>query len=352
MNSAPHLDDSNHSANGKARRFAARTRPLGILFNAFFTALFAALQVWPLVLAYLAGFACTVWLTRRENAPGHDIHRQLNWVWILLYAQSMLAVVLLGPTAGFHYYLIATLPAAFYNLHRPLSQKLIQAGLVTASLIGCEIWLPETVPLVTMSPNILSALAHFNTLGICLMLGGMAHAQALTVSEAEDSLRHAATIDVLTGLFNRRAIGGFIDTEAVRSMRKQHALSFIVCDVDHFKRVNDTWGHAAGDLVLKRVAAVLKSMLRGYDGIARWGGEEFLIVLPEASSEHAAAIADRIRQTLSGTRVEFQDQLIQVSMTFGVTELRAEENWQTAMARADQALYRGKAAGRNRVELA
>lgn len=335
-----------------ARRFAARVRPLSLCFNAFFAIVFALLHVWPLALAWMGALCFHLWLAWRSNQPGCDIRPVLHWSWILIFSQSLLAVLMLGPTADFQNYLLATLPAGFQSLQRPLLQKLLQAGVIIGFFLACDIWLDTDSGVYPQPDWVLHAFAHVNAIGTCAMLAGMAHAQALTVREAQESLSRAATTDVLTGLLNRRAISSFAGTEAARCQRKNEKLAFVICDVDHFKRVNDTWGHAAGDKVLKRVSAVLKSMLRGYDGIARWGGEEFLIVLPDASAAEAAVIADRIRQTVLGSRVEFEEQLIEVSMTFGVTALAPGETWQASVARADEALYRGKEAGRNRVELA
>jgi diguanylate cyclase (GGDEF)-like protein len=327
-------------------------RPLTLCFNAFFAILFALLHVWPLALTWLAALAFHLWLAWHAAIPGREIRKVLHWSWILIFVQSLLAVLMLGPNADFQNYLLATLPAGFQSLQRPMMQKLLQAAAIIGFFLACDIWLDTDIGMYPQPAWVLQAFAHINAVGTCAMLAGMAHAQALTVQEAQEGLSRAATTDVLTGLLNRRAISSFAATEAARCVRKNEKLAFVICDVDHFKRVNDTWGHAAGDKVLKRVAAVLKSMLRGYDGIARWGGEEFLIVLPEASPAEAAVIADRIRQTVLGSRIEFEDQLIEVSMTFGVTGLEGDEAWQASVARADEALYRGKQGGRNRVELA
>lgn len=346
------FEEASSAAEGHARRFAARVRPLTLFFNAFFALLFALLHVWPLVLAWCGALGFHLWVAWQAATPGREIRQVLQWSWVLIFTQSMLAVLMLGPAADFQNYLLATLPAGFQSLQRPMLQKLLQAAAIVGFFLACDIWLDTDIGLYPQPAWVLQAFAHVNAVGTCAMLAGLAHAQALTVQEAQDGLSRAATTDVLTGLLNRRAISNFAASEAARCLRKGEKLSFVICDVDHFKRVNDTWGHAAGDKVLKRVAAVLKSVLRGYDGIARWGGEEFLIVLPDVAPATAAAIADRVRQTVLGTRIEYEDRLIEVSMTFGVTGREGDEPWQTSVARADEALYRGKQGGRNRVELA
>lgn len=333
----------------KVARFANRVRPLSLIFNGLFAIIFALLHVWPLVFVYLAGLIFQIWLEMLNTRKAEPM---LHWNWLLGLLQITVTAVLIGPKADFQQYLFAALLMIFFSLKQALLYKVLRATLVIGIFLTIDIWLEPGWAVFPQSSAVLTTLSHVNTLGSSLVLAGMAHAQALTRDEAEENLRQAATTDELTGLFNRRAIGSFIDQEAARSARTGHPLSFVLCDIDRFKQINDTWGHAAGDHVLKRLSVTLKTILRGYDGIARWGGEEFLIVLPDASPESAVATAERIRKLLAGVHIEFQDERIQISMTFGVSGLMAEENWQAAIARADDALYRGKTTGRNRVELA
>ena len=122
-----------------------------------------------------------------------------------------------------------------------------------------------------------------------------------------------------------------------------------MCDIDHFKRVNDTYGHNAGDAVLRHVAKVLASTIRACDGVYRWGGEEFIIVLERATVGEAAEVAERIRQAVMNSVCAFEDLAIRVTMSFGCADvnlnLTAEEN----IKAADERLYRAKATGRNKV---
>lgn len=157
-------------------------------------------------------------------------------------------------------------------------------------------------------------------------------------------LREASMRDDLTGLFNRRAMNEALQRAWLRHRRTAGPLAALVIDLDHFKRINDTGGHAAGDAVLVRVAALLQSQLRAEDVVGRAGGEEFWLVLPETPRAHAVALAERLRQQMA-------DASIGVTCSIGVALADAADTEASqVIGRADAALYRAKALGRNRVE--
>lgn len=153
--------------------------------------------------------------------------------------------------------------------------------------------------------------------------------------------------DPLTGLANRRELERRLQLEHERCQRLERPLSVIMVDIDLFKRVNDTHGHAIGDEVLQHVAELLELNRRHYDMVARYGGEEFVVLLPETPLETAAAVAERIRVHLAEAQIQPLSQ--SVTASFGVAEMRQDQPDNTLLARADQALYRAKHGGRNRV---
>jgi diguanylate cyclase (GGDEF)-like protein len=172
---------------------------------------------------------------------------------------------------------------------------------------------------------------------------------------AREALREQATRDVLTGLWNRSAILDNFINEISRASREEKPVGVIMGDVDNFKRVNDEHGHRAGDSVLKEVAVRMKSMLRPYDMIGRYGGEEFLMVLPSCDLMSAGYVAERIRKRVAGKPIDLPDRAsLTVSMSFGVSaKLGAEQSEiERLIYLADEALYRAKGGGRNRIEMA
>jgi diguanylate cyclase (GGDEF)-like protein len=174
----------------------------------------------------------------------------------------------------------------------------------------------------------------------------------LSLMEAREELREKANKDLLTKLPNRAAIMAILETEIARSHRDQRSVGVVILDIDHFKRVNDTYGHFAGDAVLRETAARLKNSMRAYDQVGRYGGEEFLVVLPNCEMEQAIHQADRMRLRLQESKI-LADAGVEIAVTasFGVsvTDL-SDRNPEVFIRVADEALYRAKANGRNRVE--
>ena len=159
-----------------------------------------------------------------------------------------------------------------------------------------------------------------------------------------------ATVDPLTGLANRQTMRTQLTGERDRAIRQRQPLSLALADIDHFKKVNDTWGHAQGDRVLRAVAGVLRNTVRPYDVVYRYGGEEFLICLPGTSLDTGRQALERIRQAIAALTIDDDKGVrIPVTVTFGVAEVNADVSVDDAIEHADKALYDGKRAGRNRV---
>lgn len=156
-----------------------------------------------------------------------------------------------------------------------------------------------------------------------------------------------AHTDPLTGMANRRLMQELLEKQCALAGRNNESFSVLMMDLDHFKWFNDEYGHAMGDQILREVAVLLNGMLRQYDTLARWGGEEFVIMAPKADSTQASHLAHRIAEVLAGTRIAG---MFQVSASIGLTGFRPGDTADTVIRRADEAMYRAKAAGRNRLE--
>jgi len=174
-----------------------------------------------------------------------------------------------------------------------------------------------------------------------------------------DNIEHAyheeiyrlKTTDGLTGAYNKRYFDETINREVFRYLRHGRPLSLIMGDIDHFKRVNDQWGHLAGDRVLSQIGEVLASQVNAEDTLCRYGGEEFTVLLPETPLSEAMARAERMRELIEEARFEFDGHEIPVTMSFGVAAAdTALEGPESFVALADERLYAAKRGGRNRVE--
>jgi diguanylate cyclase (GGDEF)-like protein len=173
--------------------------------------------------------------------------------------------------------------------------------------------------------------------------------RTLELQAANARLAEASRTDALTGLLNRRGFLEMGESEIERSRRSRRPFCIVMADADHFKRVNDLHGHAAGDVALQRLANLLRTSLRGQDLVARWGGEEFVLLLPETDTHGATQVAESIRRSIALEPLQLGDAALPVTLSFGVAEHRLERGLEATIAHADAALYRAKAEGRDRV---
>jgi diguanylate cyclase (GGDEF)-like protein len=169
--------------------------------------------------------------------------------------------------------------------------------------------------------------------------------------EAIQNLRNATSLDPLTGVANRQAFFDAAEDELEHWKRSPRDISLLLIDADHFKAVNDTYGHPAGDAVLRELAAALTAAFRQVDLVARVGGEEFAVLLPSTGPQGALAVADRLRRTIESQPVQVDGATIRYTISGGIAAISDTlESLDTLLKRADRALYAAKAAGRNRIE--
>jgi len=161
-----------------------------------------------------------------------------------------------------------------------------------------------------------------------------------------------ALTDPLTGLYNRRMFMELAKKELSRAQRYGEPLSLVLLDIDHFKKINDTYGHDAGDLAIRHVAEILRKNLRSADVVARWGGEEFVILLPKTELEEAVKVAEKLRRLVEGDLLKLPDgKTVRLTFSAGVSTFREGESLDQLLKEADEALYEAKRKGRNRVEV-
>ncbi len=170
-------------------------------------------------------------------------------------------------------------------------------------------------------------------------------------SQYHEEIYRLMTVDGLTNTYNRRHFEELLEREIARSERYGHPFSLIALDLDHFKKVNDEWGHLAGDTVLRDTCDIITSRLRKNDTLARTGGEEFGIFLPESTLDQGLEAAEKLREAIANTPIQVEDRHIQITASFGVVSWKKGiGSIQELMKQADQQLYLAKDRGRNRVE--
>ena len=228
------------------------------------------------------------------------------------------------PVTGAPWRLVLSVPAA--QLFHPLQ--------------GLRRW----VPWMLWAGFVLGALA-------CALMVGRLITSGTKLRAANDDLDRLARIDGLTGLYNRRQIQASLDEALATARRHDQPLSALMIDIDHFKEINDTHGHGVGDEMLRFVANVMLHELRGGDLVGRWGGEEFLAVLPHTDRSGAQRVAERVREAISLTPVVVGDQLIPISVSIGAAALTGDHS-DGLVSEADTAMYAAKTAGRDTVRVA
>ena len=272
----------------------------------------------------------------------------LTLIWLEVVAHAALGSLIIGWDSGFHYFLLLFIPTIVIANTRGFALPVVVALLVY--YLGLQELCDRMAPL---APLPAFSVKIVNWIHICVVFALSAALAAFyrhTILRAESRLRKQATLDPLTGLSNRSHFETLAAHALVRSQRDGTPVTLLLCDVDHFKRVNDLLGHAVGDDVLVAVAHTLGNNLREGDVLARWGGEEFLALMPAAGPEAAMATAERIRLAVEQTPIPVgQAAPVSLTLSFGVALVNGPDDLQAATARADKTLYQSKHAGRNRV---
>jgi len=162
-----------------------------------------------------------------------------------------------------------------------------------------------------------------------------------------NDLENLAKIDPLTKLENRRQAMDLLKREESRYHRNQKSYCLVMADIDHFKIFNDTYGHECGDYVLSEVGKVMAKEVRVHDHVTRWGGEEFLMILPETDKKHGIDVSEKLKTKLNAGKFLYRGKEMRISLTFGVADALDGQSIEEVLRKADEALYRGKNAGRN-----
>jgi diguanylate cyclase (GGDEF)-like protein len=278
------------------------------------------------------------------------IHRLAQGISIITFSlvileTSVVNQVLMLSIFGFVFYV----PVFIHSLTNTLRDGNFGDGMISTAIAAHVILSAIQVCLVVISEN--PSLAH--SLGIInassgYLLVGIGFIASILFREHHLLTLHAIE-DPLTGLLNRRGLEYSLNLITLETGNKKSCISAILLDIDHFKKVNDLYGHDAGDEVLKVFARKIDENHRGEDVCCRLGGEEFAIIVPWATSDGARKMAENLRQTIEKSVIEINGESISVTSSFGVATQCAEIEIEALLKKADKALYRAKASGRNQV---
>lgn len=322
---------------------------VGIFAHAGFIGLFAWLGV-PLLACFNVGSVATWVVARAVNERG-AVRLATALIWVEVVAHAAIAGYCLGWRSGFHFYVIPLIPFVIFN-DQVRGRTAALVGFVTlAAYVVMRVLLPETVVL-PIAPAWMRAIEAVNILVPFTALALVSVYFRVASLDVEQRMAELAMTDPLTALPNRRHMRDLLDRARAQVLRSGQRFGVIIGDIDGFKRINDTRGHDCGDQVLREVAATLRARLRAQDVAARWGGEEFLFLLPETDLAGAGMLAEKLRDAVASRAIDFGGERLQVTMTFGVSAFAGDRSVEDCVRLADAALYAGKGEGKNRVSLA
>jgi diguanylate cyclase (GGDEF)-like protein len=278
--------------------------------------------------------------------------------------QSTVSLLLLAgfayyvPEVGFLFLCTLFVVFSFAALRSTLRQSVVIWSMLAVCLAGLLLFAdrPFAIPLGSMPERVATLLALATAIGRCMLIGNMSsslreslYKRGIQLKEAYKRIEELAELDELTGSFNRRCIMRMLDDEIAHAERTKSPLSVALIDLDWFKRINDTHGHPTGDEVLRTFAITIFANIRSLDKFGRYGGEEFLLVLPGTQHEEGQEILERLRLIVADLDWSALSPSMSVTLSAGVAMLNQNESSDAILARADSALYAAKARGRNRI---
>jgi diguanylate cyclase len=319
---------------------------VGISAHAAFIGLFFWLGVPTLALFNIG--SVVVWVVGRAANQRHHTTFAAVLLALEVMAHAVLAVSILGWSSGFHYYLIPLIPFMMFNDQFPTrtvvgASAVIAATYLVLRFISADVVPPPTWDHRAFFVEYMNILVPMTALAIISIYFRFA---SVDVERAMESL---AMTDPLTKAPNRRRMRELLNAERIRFQRGMRPFTVIISDVDDFKVINDTRGHDCGDHVLVQVAAALRAVLRAQDAIARWGGEEFLFLLPDTDLRGGGIAAEKMRSAIQEANISFAGDRLGITMTFGVAVYDGKTSLEACVRRADEALYAGKHRGKNQV---
>jgi len=300
-------------------------------------------------LSLLNLFSSFMWITgwRANRLGNHDLAITLMMSEVILH--TLFVVPIVGWHAGFQFYLFGAIPfSLFNNKFDGRAIILVSIGLCITYLV-LDIVTYDAPQNLALSTALIRIINYINIVISFTAVGLISYYFRLASITLEQELEKLAHTDSLTGLYNRRRMQEMLETQKSLSSRNRSDFTLIFVDIDHFKKFNDAYGHSCGDYILCEVAFFMRNHLRQGDALARWGGEEFLIMLPNTDIKGARTIAEKIRKAIAEERFHLGGQEFSVTMTFGLTQHEENASIDESLKRADDALYKGKEAGRNLV---
>jgi diguanylate cyclase (GGDEF)-like protein len=342
-----YTDMSLEAQNTRFSELVAAGAVAGLLAHICFLLLFYVVDATALVFFNIGSillFGLCITLARHERE-----HLAILLIQAEVISHAAVAVWFLSWDSGFHYYIFCLLPLTLVMPYGGLGLRVVFLAFCGALYLALDYSANLMAPLIPLDDAVLDTLRRFNVIGSLTILGYLILFLRNVLVDSEKRLVRMASTDPLSGLYNRRRGFELIGQELSRTRRCGSYLSFAIADIDNFKAINDRYGHQAGDRIIVAVSETLRGAVRAHDSVVRWGGEEFLVVLPETDGATAHTVAERVRASVAAGTIRVGELALQVTVTVGIGEYVPGEPIEGALGRADAALYEGKRGGRNQV---
>lgn len=328
------------------------TSLLGFSVHFSFAVIFALFKI-----PYLAVFSI---ISMAAFAAGHFInlkvcHNAVLYIgYLVVSIYAIVAVLCLGWDSGFHYYILCLVPFVFFSSTIKTPTKIALTAACGIMYLGLNILSNSMEAFFMTNQKILYGFNMLNIIITFIALSFVAYFYNAGAMKAEFSLKKAnkklellAGTDPLTGLLNRRSMLRKIEHQILQYKVNNKPFALVLTDIDMYKPFNDRYGHECGDYVLISTADIFKNMLRKNDYACRWGGDEFLLLLPETNLDESKIVVEKLRKAISDYKFYYKDHKLNVTMTFGVCIYNGHLDAKEFINKADAALYEGKQMGRN-----
>lgn len=351
---------SDSQANYDALRYSVITNGVAIV-HFIFCIIFLSMRIFPMTIYNIFIFIMYFWLSKKlsENKSLLNIY----YIYIAeILVHSTIATICIGWQFAFMYYLIGLIPVSFYLtfsvsvFKRRLFYPFFTSALVLIDFFCVRIYSLNFAPLYpntrTAYMVTLSTINYLIGFGCTFLFSALfaieVNSMQLMMESEQEKLEDQASYDPLTHFLNRRTMDERLTSAHRNAIINNVNYSLIMCDIDHFKQFNDTYGHDCGDFVLQCISKIISAQTRGKDSVSRWGGEEFLILVSD-NIDIATEVAERIRKAIEEYDFYYEGKSLHVTITLGVSTYFPSSKVKTLIEIADKRLYKGKENGRNQV---
>lgn len=325
------------------------TLTLGIVTHLILVGLFYWLDLSAMVLLNI--IYVFTYLFCIQIYPSSLAKREYRLLGLLVYfsiiSHSVFACYYLGMGSGFQFHIFTLMTLPFLSFQFPIIIRAFGVLLLIAVSVILELYLRPLAPKIIVNSDHLEIIKTINLLIFLFASSSISYFYSYALKQHQEKLTTLANIDQLTGLYNRRHLIRVSENEINNQKRTNAPLSLILIDIDNFKIVNDTLGHDAGDEVLKNISSIITTSIRPLNVAARWGGEEFVILLPNTESNDAKTVAERLRKNVENNATSYESTKLNITITLGCTTSKNNESLNELLLAADNALYKGKDKGKN-----